>query len=71
MSLTAIKSSISELSPRERAELMHFMVDIMAEETLYLSENWKAELDARETALKNGTSVGKPAREVLAKYGRQ
>ncbi|MEL6719759.1 MAG: addiction module protein [Bacteroidota bacterium] len=71
MSLTAIKSSISELSPRERAELMHFMVDMLAEETLYLSENWKTELDAREIALKNGTSVGKPVRDVLAKYGQR
>ena len=71
MSLTTIKSSIGELSPRERAELMHFMIDMMAEETLYLSDDWKRELDAREAALENGISIGKPAREVLSKYSRR
>ena len=33
-----------------------------------LSDGWKKEIDRRKEALKKGTSVGKPAREVLAKY---
>jgi putative addiction module component (TIGR02574 family) len=68
MSLAAVKSTIVELSAQEKAELMHFLVDMLAEETLYLSEEWKEELTSRAYKLEHGISVGKPIREVLKKY---
>ena len=33
-----------------------------------ITEAWQAELKAREEALENGTSVGRSARDVIAKY---
>lgn len=33
-----------------------------------ITEAWQAELRAREEALENGTSVGRPARDVIAKF---
>ncbi|MEM9888922.1 MAG: addiction module protein [Bacteroidota bacterium] len=68
MNLTEVKQNIIELNSEERAELMHFMVDLMEGEVFYLSDAWKVELKERERRLEQGLSIGKPAREVLSKY---
>ena len=71
MSIQVIKEEVSKLSKSEQAELMHFMIELLATDSFELSEEWKSELDSREDALKSGASVGKSAREVLAKYTAQ
>lgn len=38
MNLTDVKQNIIELNSEERAELMHFMVDLMEGEVFYLSD---------------------------------
>lgn len=68
MSIQEIKKEVRKLHKAEQAELMHFMIELLASDDFELSEDWKAELDRREEALDKGTSVGKPARDVIAKY---
>jgi putative addiction module component (TIGR02574 family) len=68
MSVQAIKEELRKLSRAEQAELMHFMVELLASDDFVLSEEWRAELDRREEALDNGASVGKPAKDVIGKY---
>jgi Mor family transcriptional regulator len=71
MSLVAVKENIVNLNPQERTELIHFLVDLMEGELFYLSDAWKQELEAREKRVFSGASVGKAARDVLAKYVQQ
>ncbi len=68
MSIQAIKEEVIVLSKAEQAELMHFMIELLATDNFQLSDEWQEELERRETALEKGTSIGKPAREVLGKY---
>ncbi len=68
MSIQTLKEEVQKLDKTEQAELMHFMVELLATEETEISKEWEEEIEKREEALKNGTSVGKPAREVLAKY---
>ena len=68
MSIQAIKEEVSKLSREEQAELIHFMVELLAKDNFQLSEAWKDELGRREQALDKGETIGKPAREVIAKY---
>ncbi len=68
MSIQAIKEEVSKLSRMEQAELMHFMIELLAKDDFQLSEAWMEELNHREEALDKGESVGKPARDVLSKY---
>ena len=70
MSIQGIKEEVRKLSRSEQAELMHYMIELLATDDFELSEAWKAEIDRREAALDSGESVGKLAREVLAKYKR-
>lgn len=70
MSIQGIKEEVRKLSRSEQAELMHYMIELLATDDFELSEAWKAEIDRREAALDSGKSIGKPAREVLAKYKR-
>jgi len=44
------------------------MIELLASDDFELSEEWKAELDRLEEALDKGTSLGRPARDVIAKY---
>ena len=71
MSIQAIKEEVSKLSRTEQAELMHFMIELLAKEDFLLSEAWMEELNRREDALDKGESVGKPARDILSKYKAQ
>ncbi len=68
MSIEVLKEVLQKLNKQEQAELMHFMVELLATDTTDLSDAWKKELDKREAALNNGTSVGQVARDVLNKY---
>ncbi len=68
MSIQEIKKEVRKLKKAEQAELMHFMVELLASDDFELSEEWKAELDRREEALDKGTSVGRRAKDVIAKY---
>ncbi len=68
MTLQSLKKEVSKLSRKEQAELMHFMIELLSGDPFTLSQEWIAELDKREKTLEEGASVGKPAREVLAKY---
>lgn len=62
MSIQILKEELSKLSRAEQAELMHFMVELLAKDNFELTPAWKAELDRREEALDKGTSVGKPVK---------
>lgn len=68
MSIQEIKDEVRKLNKAQQAELMHFMIELLASDDFELSDKWKAELDRREKALDKGTSVGRPARDVIAKY---
>lgn len=68
MSIQTIKNELSKLSKAEQAEIIHFMVGLLANPEEDIPNEWKSEIDKREESLKNGRSVGKSAREVLAKY---
>lgn len=68
MSIQTIKKEVSKLKKEEQTELMHFMIELLASENPSISEEWQEEINHREEALNNGTSVGKPAKQVIAKY---
>ncbi len=68
MGIQEIKKEIRKLNKIEQVELMHFMIELLASDDFELTDGWKAELDRREEALDKGASVGKPARDVIAKY---
>jgi hypothetical protein len=68
MSIQEIKDELRKLNKAQQAELMHFMIELPASDEFELSEKWKAELNRREKALDKGTSVGRPARDIIAKY---
>ncbi len=68
MRIQVLKEELSKLSRTEQAELMHFMIELLAVDDFVLSQEWKAELEKREKALDEGTSIGKQLREVLSKY---
>ncbi|MFT4760613.1 MAG: hypothetical protein ACI9XO_003284 [Paraglaciecola sp.] len=68
MTIQKVKTEIQNWDKMQQADLMHFLVELLTNDKFQLSEAWEKELDKREEAHKNGTSVGRPAREVLAKY---
>ena len=68
MSIEVLKEELIKLSSIEKAEITHFMVELLTNEAFSLSEEWKKELDKREFALDNNLSIGQPARKVLEKY---
>ncbi|MCB9291933.1 MAG: addiction module protein [Lewinellaceae bacterium] len=68
MSIQAIKEEVSKLSRTEQAELMHYMIKLLAKDDFQLSEAWKDELGRREQALDKGETIGKPAKDILSKY---
>ena len=68
MTIQSIKKEVQSWDKAQQADLMHFLVELLTNDQFQLSENWKNELAKREEALNNGTSVGRPARDILAKY---
>ncbi len=68
MNIQAIKEEIQRWDKSQQADLMHFLIELLTNDQSRLSDDWKKELDKRTQALKNGTSIGRPAHEVVAKY---
>ena len=68
MSIEVLKEVLQKLNKQEQTEFMHFMVELLATDNADLSDAWKKELDRREIALNDGTSVGQTAKDVLNKY---
>ncbi len=68
MHIQAIKDEVRKLSKAEKAELMHFMIELLSDDDFELSQAWKTELDRREEALNSGVATGKPAKDIIAKY---
>jgi putative addiction module component (TIGR02574 family) len=67
-----IKSSVSQLTGQERAELALFFIESLDTETdADAEEAWDAELARRMDAIRQGTAVGEPADLVLAELRRQ
>ena len=70
MSETAerMKLELAQLSPRDRAELAHFLIHSLDEEVDPDTEAaWDAELARRMAEIKSGKAVGEPAEQVFAK----
>lgn len=62
-----LKSQLSQLSTRERAELAHFLIHSLDEGADPDAEAaWDAELDRRMQEIKSGKAFGEPAEEVFA-----
>lgn len=62
-----IKSQLSVLSPKERAELAHFLIvslDSKADKDAELA--WDAELERRAEQIRIGVAKGEPAEKVFA-----
>ena len=68
MNVVAIKEEIQKWDKAQQADLMHFLVELLSNDKFQLSDTWKNELDKRMEALNNGSSSGRSARDVLAKY---
>lgn len=68
-----LKATLRGLAPHERAELAHFLIHSLDEETDSDAETaWETELNARTAEIVHGTTVGEPAAtmfaELRAKY---
>ena len=72
MSIQAIKEEVSKLSREEQAELIHFMVELLAKDNFQLSEARKDEL-GRKLWIKESPLASLPERLLQniqrAKYG--
>ncbi len=61
-----LKSELSRLSPKDRAELAHFLIHSLDDKIDTDAEAaWDAELTRRAAEIKDGTAAGEPADEVL------
>jgi putative addiction module component (TIGR02574 family) len=68
MSKTAerLKSELSQLSPKDRAELAHFLLHSLDEANPATEAAWDAELAERIQEIRNGQAIGEPAEKVFA-----
>jgi len=69
MTLQIVKEEVQKWEKSLQADLMHYLVELLAKEKFQISEEEKKELNKRVQSLKNGTSVGRSAKDVLSKYG--
>jgi len=61
-----IRSEVFSLSPGERAELAHFLIQSLELESDDDAETaWDAELERRAAGIRAGTATGIPAEEVF------
>lgn len=72
-SVDTLKTELSQLSPRERAELARFLIESLDDgEDVDAEAAWDAELARRMQQISDGTAIGEPADKVLrdlqAKY---
>ena len=68
MTILEIKKEVTNLNKTEQADLIHYLVELLTNDKFQLSETWIEELDKREKAYRDGTSVGRPAREVIQEF---
>jgi putative addiction module component (TIGR02574 family) len=62
-----LKVELSHLPAPERAELAHFLIHSLDEETDADAENaWDAELARRMAEIRGGKAIGEPAERVFA-----
>lgn len=62
-----LKTKLSRLSPKERAELAHFLIQSLDDEVDADAETaWDAELARRGKEIRRGKAVGEPADKVFA-----
>ena len=62
-----LKSKLAALTPKDRAELAHFLIESLEESSDADAEAaWDAELDKRALEIRSGTAIGKPAAQVFA-----
>ncbi len=68
MSETAerLKSELSLLSPKERAELAHFLLHSLDDTDPDAEAAWDAELAERIQEIQRGQAIGEPAEKVFA-----
>ena len=61
------KSELALLTPQERAELAHFLIDsLVPEADSDVEAAWDVELSRRADEIKGGKADGKPAEQVFA-----
>jgi putative addiction module component (TIGR02574 family) len=73
VSVDTLKTELSQLSPRERAELARYLTESLDDgEDADAEAAWDAELARRMQQISDGTAIGEPAEKVLrdlqAKY---
>lgn len=68
MTIQDLKKEVGNLDKAEQADLVHYLVELIANDKFQLSEALKKELNKREKAYRDGTSVGRPAREVIQEF---
>ncbi len=68
MSETAerLKSELSQLLPKERAELAHFLLHSLDEADPDVESAWDVELERRIQEIQSGDAVGEPVEKVFA-----
>jgi len=68
MSETAerLKSELSQLLPKERAELAHFLLHSLDEADPDVEAAWDVELERRIQEIQSGDAVGEPVEKVFA-----
>ena len=71
MTLQIVKEEVRKWDKPLQADLMHYLVELMTKEKIKISEEERIELRKRLESLENGTSVGRPAEEVFAKYANK
>jgi putative addiction module component (TIGR02574 family) len=73
MSKTAekLKSELSQLSPRDRAELAHFLLHSLEETDPEGKATWDAELANRLKEIKSGKAKGESAAKVFAQLRKK
>ena len=67
MRIQTVKEKVIHLEKSEQIDLMHFMIELLSSNDFEFSENWKSEIEERIKSLENGSSIGRPARDVIAK----
>jgi putative addiction module component (TIGR02574 family) len=61
-----LKSELSQLLPKERAELAHFLLHSLDEVDPDAEAAWDAELAKRIQEIQSGQAIGEPAEKVFA-----
>jgi putative addiction module component (TIGR02574 family) len=66
-----LKSELSRLSPKDRAELAHFLLHSLDDTDPVAEAAWDAELADRLKEIKSGNAKGEPAAKVFAELRKK